>query len=165
MDLKTVRVARAVVFDSETGNILLVKRNKTSSYYPDVWEFPGGKYDDDQSSFRAVLEREVYEETGLHIQGISEDRYEIRNISSVGKHRGACFVVQSAVVSVQPGRVVLSDAEHSAWRWITPKFFFSKDRRLICTPETRKIGTFFRKKIRRHKQKASARRTSIAQAA
>ena len=50
--------------------ILLLKRNPSETYYASVFEMPGGKVDDTDSSILTTIVREVKEETGLDIMRV-----------------------------------------------------------------------------------------------
>lgn len=65
-------VGAAVVRTAKNGRreILLLKRAAHESYYPGVFEIPGGKVDESDPSVRAALTREVAEETGLAVSRI-----------------------------------------------------------------------------------------------
>lgn len=65
-------VGAAVVHTAKNGRreILLLKRAALESYYPGVFEIPGGKVDESDPSVRAALTREVVEETGLAVSRI-----------------------------------------------------------------------------------------------
>ncbi len=104
--------AHAVIADRR-GRLLLLRRQGTSEYNPERWEFPGGSIGPGER-VRNALVREVGEETGLDVQpgrllgaGDQERRY--------GR---VVHLVLSATASSQ--EVVLS-GEHDAFRWVTPK--------------------------------------------
>ncbi|EUC44314.1 hypothetical protein COCMIDRAFT_6384 [Bipolaris oryzae ATCC 44560] len=59
-----VLVTGAVVFDKD-GKILLVQRAADEKAFPDFWEIPGGKVEDDDETILHAAARELKEETGL----------------------------------------------------------------------------------------------------
>ncbi|EMD94079.1 hypothetical protein COCC4DRAFT_131599 [Bipolaris maydis ATCC 48331] len=59
-----VLVTGAVVFDKE-GKLLLVQRAADERAFPDCWEIPGGKVEDDDETILHGAARELKEETGL----------------------------------------------------------------------------------------------------
>ncbi|KAM0332194.1 hypothetical protein ACHAQA_002469 [Verticillium albo-atrum] len=67
-----ITVGAAIVRTGKTGRseILLLKRAAHETYYPGVFEIPGGKVDDSDASIRDAVVREVHEETGLAITKI-----------------------------------------------------------------------------------------------
>jgi mutator protein MutT len=48
------------------GEVLLCHRSAERSWFPDVWDFPGGHVEDGESP-RQALVRELHEELGVHI--------------------------------------------------------------------------------------------------
>lgn len=60
-----IQVVAAVIFN-QNNEILLASRPKSKTF-ADFWEFPGGKVEADETPF-AALQRELLEETGLHIK-------------------------------------------------------------------------------------------------
>ena len=59
-----IRAAKALINDNQ--KILLLKRSADSKFFPKVWDFPGGKFEDEDSPIEVVV-RETLEETGLVI--------------------------------------------------------------------------------------------------
>lgn len=59
-----MQVVIGIVFNAN-GAILIAKR-PPNKYKPGLWEFPGGKIEEGESSF-AALQREFAEEVGVHI--------------------------------------------------------------------------------------------------
>ena len=58
-----VVAAGALVRD---GQILLVHRNPSRRWYPDVWDLPGGHVEQGESGLQALV-RELYEELGVRV--------------------------------------------------------------------------------------------------
>ncbi|KAK0119643.1 hypothetical protein ONS95_011081 [Cadophora gregata] len=52
---------------SSGPRMLLLKRSALETYYPNVFEMPGGKVDDTDLTILAAIVREVKEETGLDV--------------------------------------------------------------------------------------------------
>lgn len=63
MDTKVRLIARTITYDSATDRVLLVK-NKNASF----WYAPGGGWEQNSETIQECAVREVYEETGLHVQ-------------------------------------------------------------------------------------------------
>lgn len=64
MPISTIRVAAAVIIRSD-GRFLLASR-PAGKPHPGYWEFPGGKIEDGESPFTAVV-RELNEELGIRV--------------------------------------------------------------------------------------------------
>lgn len=59
-----MKVAVAVIADEKQR--LLVTRRSSHASHGGMWEFPGGKLEDDETPFAALV-REIYEEVGLEV--------------------------------------------------------------------------------------------------
>lgn len=124
--MKTKKISRAVVADK--GKILVLQ-NKASKPQGDNawdagaqrgrWELPGGSVQQDET-FRAAVEREIREETGMETEVIRElDRVDVvRN--------GTRYACQYFLVIAHTKRVTLSD-RHMDYRWIPPEHFKDMD--------------------------------------
>jgi 8-oxo-dGTP pyrophosphatase MutT (NUDIX family) len=53
---------------SPSPKILLLKRNSTEQYYPNVFEMPSGKVDPTDATIADAVTREVLEESGLYVK-------------------------------------------------------------------------------------------------
>jgi A/G-specific adenine glycosylase len=62
-------VAIAVILNKE-GKLLIDKR-KPEGFLGDLWELPGGKKQKNET-FKQAIEREVIEETGLHVEAVKK---------------------------------------------------------------------------------------------
>ncbi len=62
-----MRVAVAIIIDDEQ-RILITRRPLHAPYGGGLWEFPGGKLEQDEVPHLALV-REVYEEVGLDVHG------------------------------------------------------------------------------------------------
>jgi len=101
-------IQKAVI---KRGNqFLILLRSLKAEFFPEHWDFPGGKLEPNEDLF-AGIEREVVEETGLKIKALAVvGRYEIvlRDIS----HR---FLVYSTKL-LSKDTVQLSP-EHLDFKW------------------------------------------------
>jgi phosphoglycolate phosphatase len=97
-----------------TDNVLMIRTHKWS----DLWGIPGGKIKWGESSTDA-LRREIWEETGLEVDGI--DFILVQDcIHSKEFYRDAHFVLLNYICRVSGAeRVVLND-EAREFRWVTP---------------------------------------------
>ncbi len=62
---KTIKVVAAVI-ENEHEEILCALRSPTMTM-PNLWEFPGGKVEEDEDLYTAI-QREILEELGCHIE-------------------------------------------------------------------------------------------------
>ena len=113
---------KAVVRDSE-GRCLVVRRSKSSKFWPGMWELPGGKVDAGEA-FDDALRREIREESGLDVQLL---RY-LGGIEWPLPHINVVFIVMEAVVS--GGEFNLS-GEHEEAKWLALEEF---KRAELCEP-------------------------------
>ena len=60
-----INVSKAAIEDS--GKYLLLKRKISSSFFPDQWDFPGGKIEQGENPKDAAI-RETREETNLDVK-------------------------------------------------------------------------------------------------
>ena len=100
---------KALVRDAP-GRCLLIQRSAGSSFWPGLWDLPGGKVDPGET-FDVALIREAREETGFEIE---LQRY-LGGIEWELPHVRLVFVVMLALIHA--GTVHVSD-EHDAWRWV-----------------------------------------------
>ncbi|WP_067695453.1 NUDIX hydrolase [Nocardia jejuensis] len=94
------------------GKLLLVRR-VADDYHGGMYELPGGGVESGES-FAECVERELFEETGLRVQRITDVLggfdYATRTKSRVRKY--------SFVVDTEPGEVLLAPGEHDQFQWI-----------------------------------------------
>ena len=67
-------VIGALIFEKAspvTPKLLLLKRAEHEEHYPNIFEIPGGKVEDEDLTIRDAVKREVMEETGLQVEEIS----------------------------------------------------------------------------------------------
>ncbi|KAH7121207.1 NUDIX hydrolase domain-like protein [Dendryphion nanum] len=102
----------AVIFNAE-GKMLLVQRAKEEHAFPNCWEIPGGKVDDDDESILHAVAREVKEETGLDVTRVT------RKVGEFGweefSEKRAKYVVWRKLifeVEVANFNIVLDPMEH-----------------------------------------------------
>lgn len=108
---EATEVAAAVTYSPGKDRFLVLKRADSMDVFPDRWDFPSGKVEDDEPEKAAL--RELREETGLSGQVIrSGDPFTVE--SEYG-----CFRVHPFLVMVESDDVDLN-REHTDYRWIGP---------------------------------------------
>ena len=78
-----LQIALALIWRG--GEVLIARRASNADHLPDVWEFPGGKIEANETPSQAAI-REAREETGLEIEVVAareiiEWEYETRRVS------------------------------------------------------------------------------------
>ncbi len=102
-------IQKAIIKKGE--RFLILRRSPKATFFPSHWDFPGGKLEQGEDP-RAGVEREVLEETGLHVTATAiAGTYDmvLRGIP----HRFILYKTEGSV-----GDVRLS-GEHTAYRWAT----------------------------------------------
>ncbi len=64
-----MRLAVDGVIINKKGQVLVVKRNESSSAFPGCWALPGGGVEDTDPRIWIACKREMHEETGLVLSG------------------------------------------------------------------------------------------------
>lgn len=98
------------------GLFLLLRRSRRESFLPNVWGIPAGqvKHDEDPSE---ACRRELLEETGLHGEVVGLIGY-----STFASTRGGVELSNlqlNFLVNVPDCHVLLNQASHSEFRWIS----------------------------------------------
>lgn len=99
-------------------NKILICQRSSSMKLPLKWEFPGGKIEADESN-RKCLEREIFEELGLHIQ-VGEELTMVEYHYTDFSIRLYPFICSIKSGTVQP-------VEHAQVRWAAPGELLSYD--------------------------------------
>jgi 8-oxo-dGTP pyrophosphatase MutT (NUDIX family) len=105
---------------ANTPRLLLLKRADHESYFPGVFEIPGGKVDANDPSIKHAITREVLEETGL---AVTEFLAEVTPmLYTTEKQVGGEVIRKRAiqlnyVVACSEGEIKLSSDEHSESVW------------------------------------------------
>ncbi|WP_157947585.1 (deoxy)nucleoside triphosphate pyrophosphohydrolase [Abditibacterium utsteinense] len=78
-----LQIALALIW--REGEVLIAKRASSADHLPDVWEFPGGKIEANETPASAAI-REAREETGLKVEVVGarqiiEWNYEARRVT------------------------------------------------------------------------------------
>lgn len=106
--MKTIRVAAAII--EKNNKILIAKR--LYGEHAGLWEFPGGKYEEDETGEQTIV-REIKEEFDADI--------EVKNFLCTIEHQYDSFylVMDCYICGLLNDDLVLHD--HSAVRWINPE--------------------------------------------
>jgi len=103
--MKTINVVAAIILDND--KILATQR--AVGQFKDLWEFPGGKIEKDESNEEALI-REIKEELNVDIivkDYLCDIDYDYPNF----KLKMKCFIV-----SINKGEIELN--EHKAIKWL-----------------------------------------------
>jgi mutator protein MutT len=94
------------------GRVLLCHRRADRSWYPDVWDFPGGHVEDGESALTA-LARELREELGVDARGLGQQLARWVDLE-------ASEDISFLAVPQWTGEVTnLALEEHDEIRWVT----------------------------------------------
>ena len=106
--MKTIRVVAAIL--EKEGKILIARR--LHGEQKDLWEFPGGKYEERETGEEAIR-REIEEEFDAKI--------EVRKLLCTVEHQYDSFylIMDCYICAFKTENIHLHD--HSAIRWIDPK--------------------------------------------
>lgn len=100
----------AIVYNTETQKFLLMRRSEENEYYQGVWQFPGGKLEDETPEEGAL--RELKEETGLEGNSVNEGVYNWTSTHDETKMKTYVFLVEVQETDVEKSR------EHDDHKWI-----------------------------------------------
>lgn len=103
-------VAVAVTYNEETERFLLMKRVKEMRIFPEKWEFPSGKIENDEGPRQTAL-RELEEETGLE-GSVAKEGEPFSLETGYGE-----FHFHPFLIHVSSEEVDMS-WEHDEYRWI-----------------------------------------------
>jgi 8-oxo-dGTP diphosphatase len=104
---------KAVIKDGDRFLVLL--RSKDEKAFPNLWDFPGGKWELGENHHESLI-REVFEETGLTI----DPEKTPCNTSSAQVQPGVLVEFRIYSVNSYSGSVHIGK-EHAAYRWATKK--------------------------------------------
>ena len=119
-----IRVVASII---ERDGKLLVCERPAHKRHGGLWEFPGGKVEQDEGDFAAV-ERELEEELGVRVVAVGPVVF---SIADPGSH----FVIEFLPVEIEGEPRAL---EHSALAWVTQEELFS----LALAPSDLKFAHF-----------------------
>ena len=93
---------------------LIVLRSPEAKYFPEHWDFPGGKLEPDEDPHEGV-EREVLEETGLRVKALDVVGVYELDLDEKGGNTHRFTVYSTQIIS---GEEKLS-FEHTDYKWMT----------------------------------------------
>ena len=109
-------MASGVVFENETGEILLVKPT-----YKDYWSVPGGVIEKDESPMAAAL-RETKEEIGLdagHVRLLGIDYMSPQDSGYSNKEENIQFIFYGGILTAEHiKKIKVSENEISEYRFV-----------------------------------------------
>lgn len=104
-------IQKAVIKRNDTYLTLL--RSSQAHYFPEHWDFPGGKLEAVESPF-AGIEREVLEETGLIVRAVRPVFVFVADLNNAGQNTHHFTLYETDSLS---GDFRFSD-EHTDFRWV-----------------------------------------------
>jgi 8-oxo-dGTP diphosphatase len=110
--MKPFYIAFAGIIANENGEILLLKRSKSSATNAGCWEPPGGKPEKGET-LGTALQREIYEETGLDVVLLYPVGTGMQELSD----KRVAYLIMAC--SVTGGAFRLS-SEHQEFAWVSP---------------------------------------------
>lgn len=117
----------------------------------DLWGFPGGKLDENETSKEAVI-RETYEET--HIDISNSPLHYVRTVYLTSPDSPDCiFHIYYTQLSDFPEDIKISFKEHKGYTWITPEDALKLD---LMRDEEKCIELVYRNKTRGYTNRAVA---------
>lgn len=111
-------------FIEHNGEILLIKRHKDKESGT-KWAIPSGKIDLGETETEAMV-REAFEETGLHLYPqklifIEHSYVRFPTFDFV-------YIIYKYILnSKEKPKIILSEKEHTAYKWMTPKDTLKED--------------------------------------
>lgn len=102
-------IQKAVI--KRKDKFLILLRSKDVKFFPEHWDFPGGKLEKGEKPFKGI-EREVLEETSLKIKAMGVVGVYEMTLKNIPRR----FTIYSA--KIISGRVKISH-EHLEFRWAT----------------------------------------------
>lgn len=110
----------ASAFIHKDNKVLLVKRAETETFAPGHWELPGGHIEFGET-VEDGLNREVQEETGLHVR-LGETFHQFTYVSDNSKDHYIELILM-ATPQDKDQEVMLNPEEHSEFKWVTKDEF------------------------------------------
>ena len=96
------------------NKFLAILRTKEAQYFPNCWDFPGGKLEPNEKPLVGI-EREVLEETNLKVKALEIIGIYELDLDNIGKNTHRFTVYSTEIIS---GDIKISH-EHSQFQWFT----------------------------------------------
>ena len=105
-------IQKAVI--KKDNKFLILLRSHKADYFPEYWDFPGGKLEPNEDPF-AGIEREVVEETTLNVKALKVIGVYELDLDDAGEdtHRFTVYNIKIISGDVKIGH------EHLEFRWTT----------------------------------------------
>ncbi|GAC1386693.1 MAG: hypothetical protein NVS1B7_3560 [Candidatus Saccharimonadales bacterium] len=113
------------LFVLQESGLLIIQRAAHSRSNPLMWEPPGGKIEEEETIASGAV-REVWEETGLHVQAVPNVTYqhEYRIGDDGSRYAGHRYTATFGIARVLAGELILNRKEHTTALWVTPEAAF-----------------------------------------
>lgn len=119
MDKNILLSVRAILFDKSKNNILLLQRSANERHDSLKWEFVGGKANNNEESFKEIITRENFEETGIkNFQFLTNFPFISTFCVKQGVYQGSRFIQILYPCQIQFNEKVIISSEHSDFKWI-----------------------------------------------
>lgn len=110
--LYMILIQKAIV--KRKNKFLITLRSSKVKYFPEHWDFPGGKLEPNEDPSRGV-EREVLEETNLKVKALKIVCIYNMDLDNSGRNTHKFTVHSTKIIS---GNIKLSH-EHTKFQWAT----------------------------------------------
>lgn len=113
-------IAKVVLFDENTGNILVIRRSNTDNRRPGQWDIPGGTVEENETLEMAAI-RECKEEVGINLKELDLKLF-FTDRDIFNQEDGQSLMVNWLVYycPIIEQQVSLS-FEHDQYRWVSTK--------------------------------------------
>ena len=131
-----IAVARALIRNNRSDDLLVVRRSDTDSHAAGLFEFPGGKIDPGETADESTL-REIKEETNLDITLDPEYQFLHKTTTLLTpetskRYPGSLYSVTFRSASLLPNTEMLRlSEEHSEARWTSPLELLNEEALMI----------------------------------
>jgi 8-oxo-dGTP pyrophosphatase MutT (NUDIX family) len=125
-DAQIIQIATCLILN-EAGELLLLQRH-SEDLGGGQWGTPGGRIENDENARMAAL-REVYEETGLQLNEMTE-----LGIHEITMPHGAVRMTSFKAHVLRQVKVILDLEEHHAHAWFDPDELLEKENILWGVP-------------------------------
>ncbi|MDD5145741.1 MAG: NUDIX domain-containing protein [Candidatus Pacebacteria bacterium] len=117
----------AVIINNQ-NRVLVLKRSPQAGSFPNLWNFPGGKVENNETLQDAVI-RETKEEANLEVK--PENNYFSIYYYPDGREKNAKIAVYAFKVKLISG-IIRLDEEHNEFKWISRNSWTNLDYTKSC---------------------------------